>query len=150
MWVTVTNVAEALAAREAGADGLVVQGTEAGGHRGGFVDDGSDEGGIGLLALLRLVARATPLPLIATGGIADGAGLAAVLCAGASAAQIGTALMLAPEAGTADAQRSAARRAPADAGDPGVHRPSGAGDRQPVHGRARRAPRRSPTRRSIT
>ncbi len=105
VWVTVTNVAEALAAREAGADGLVVQGSEAGGHRGGFIDDGSDEGGIGLLALLRTVAGAMTLPLIATGGIADGAGLAAVLCAGASAAQIGTALMLAPEAGTSDAQR---------------------------------------------
>jgi len=107
VWVTVTNVAEALAAREAGADGLVVQGSEAGGHRGGFVDDGSDEGGIGLLALLRVIDTATTLPLIASGGIADGAGLAAVLCAGASAAQIGTALMLAPEAGTADAQRKA-------------------------------------------
>ncbi len=105
VWVTVTNVAEALAARESGADGLVVQGSEAGGHRGGFIDDGSDEGGIGLLALLRTVAGAMTLPLIATGGVADGAGLAAVLCAGASAAQIGTALMLAPEAGTADAQR---------------------------------------------
>jgi nitronate monooxygenase len=107
VWITVTNVAEALVAREAGADALVAQGTEAGGHRGRFVDDGSDEGGIGLLALLRVLAQATPLPLIATGGIADGAGLAAVLCAGASAAQIGTALMLAPEAGTADAQRKA-------------------------------------------
>ncbi len=53
------------------------------------------------------VAGATSLPLIATGGIADGAALAAVLCAGASAGQIGTALMLAPEAGTADAQRKA-------------------------------------------
>jgi nitronate monooxygenase len=52
------------------------------------------------------VAHATPLPLIATGGIADGAALAAVLCAGASAGQIGTALMLAPEAGTPDAQRA--------------------------------------------
>jgi len=106
VWVTVTNVAEAVAAREAGADALVVQGTEAGGHRGGFVSDGSDESGIGLLALLRTVAAATPLPLIATGGVADGAALAAVLCAGASAGQIGTALMLAPEAGTADAQRA--------------------------------------------
>jgi nitronate monooxygenase len=105
VWVTVTNVSEGLAAREAGADGLVVQGTEAGGHRGGFIDDGSDEGGIGLLALLRTVAGAMTLPLIATGGVADGAGLGAVLCAGASAAQIGTALMLAPEAGTPDAQR---------------------------------------------
>ncbi len=106
VWVTVTNVPEALVVCEAGADALVVQGTEAGGHRGGFVDDGSEEGGIGVLALLRLVARATPLPLIASGGVADGAALAAVLCAGAGAAQIGTALMLAPEAGTAEAQRA--------------------------------------------
>lgn len=106
-WVTVTNVAEARVAEQAGADGLVVQGTEAGGHRGGFIPDGSDEGGFGLLALLRLTARATPLPLIATGGVADGAALAAVLCAGAAAAQVGTALMLASEAGTPDAQRTA-------------------------------------------
>jgi nitronate monooxygenase len=106
VWVTVTNGKEALVAQRAGADGLIVQGTEAGGHRGGFVDDGSDAGGTGLLALLRTVARVTPLPLIATGGIADGAALAAVLCAGASAGQIGTALMLAPEAGTSDAQRA--------------------------------------------
>ncbi len=106
VWVTVTNVEEACAAHAAGADGLVVQGTEAGGHRGGFVPDGSDEGGMGLLALLRVVDRATPLPLIATGGVADGAALAAVLCAGASAGQIGTALMLATEAGTPEAHRA--------------------------------------------
>jgi nitronate monooxygenase len=107
VWVTVTNVEEALVAERAGADALVVQGTEAGGHRGGFLpSDGSDEGGIGLLALLRLLARqGTALPLIATGGVADGAALAAVLCVGASAGQIGTALMLAPEAGTPEAQR---------------------------------------------
>lgn len=112
-WVTVTNPEEADAAEAAGADGLVVQGAEAGGHRGGFAPDGSDEGGLGLLALLRILGRATALPLIATGGIADGAALAAVLCAGASAGQIGTALMLAPEAGTAPAQRALlAQRAP--------------------------------------
>jgi len=105
-WVTITNVEEARAAQAAGADGLVVQGTEAGGHRGGFIDDGSNEGGIGLLALLRTVARATSLALIASGGIPDGAALAAVLCAGAGAGQIGTALMLAPEAGTPEAQRA--------------------------------------------
>ncbi len=106
VWVTVTNVEEARAAHAAGADGLVVQGAEAGGHRGGWLDDGSDEVGVGLLALLRTVSHATPLPLIATGGIMDGAALAAVLCAGASAAQLGTALMLAPEAATAEAQRA--------------------------------------------
>ena len=105
-WVTITNAAEARAAHAAGADGLIVQGTEAGGHRGGFLPDGSDEGGIGLLALLRVTANATPLPMIATGGIMDGAALAAVLCAGASAGQIGTALMLSPEAATAEAQRA--------------------------------------------
>ncbi len=105
-WVTITNVAEARAARASGADGVIVQGTEAGGHRGGFIDDGSDEAGTGLLALLRLTARAVPLPMIATGGIMDGPALAAVLCAGATAGQIGTALMLAPEAATAEAQRA--------------------------------------------
>ena len=105
-WVTITNVAEARAAHAAGADGVIVQGTEAGGHRGGFIEDGSDEAGTGLLALLRLTARAVPLPMIATGGIMDGAALAAVLCAGATAGQVGTALMLSPEAATAEAQRA--------------------------------------------
>jgi nitronate monooxygenase len=104
-WVTVTSAGEAEQAEAAGADALVVQGFEAGGHRGGFADD-EDAGGTGLLALLRLVDRAVSLPMVASGGIADGAAVAAVLCAGASAAQIGTALMLAPEAGTHEAQRA--------------------------------------------
>lgn len=106
VWVTVTDVREALAADEAGADGLVVQGSEAGGHRGGFSDADDGGGGTGLIALLRLVARSVTLPLVATGGIADGAAVAAALCAGASAAQVGTALMLAPEAGTPASQRA--------------------------------------------
>lgn len=104
VWITVTNPDEAALAREAGAEALVVQGVEAGGHRGGFSDD-PDDSGWGLLALLRVVGRRVSLPMIAAGGIADGPAVAAVLCAGASAAQIGTALMLAPEAGTADAHR---------------------------------------------
>ena len=104
VWITVTNADEAVRAREAGADALVVQGVEAGGHRGGFSDD-PEESGWGLLALLRVVARRVSLPMIAAGGIADGQAVAAVLCAGASAAQVGTALMLAPEAGTAKAHR---------------------------------------------
>jgi nitronate monooxygenase len=106
VWVTVTTPAEATFAQSAGVDALVVQGAEAGGHRGGFVDSDLT---FGLLALLRLIARDAELPLIAAGGIGDGAGLAAALCAGAAAGQIGTALMLAPEAGTADAQRSLLR-----------------------------------------
>ena len=75
-----------------------MQGPGAGGHRGSFVDDDNADGS-GLLALLRLVARALPLRLIASGGIADGPAVAGVLCAGASVAQVGTALMLAPRPG---------------------------------------------------
>ncbi len=103
VWVTVTNLDEALLAVAAGADALILQGIEAGGHRSTF--DDQDESGHGLLALLRLVARRVELPLVAAGAIADGHALAAVLCAGASAAQIGTALMLSPEAGTPGALR---------------------------------------------
>jgi len=105
-WVTVTDEEEARMAEAAGADALVVQGVEAGGHRGSFGDD-DGAGLIGLLALLRLVARATDRPLVASGGIADGAGVAAVLCAGAAAAQLGTALMRTPEAATSPVHRRA-------------------------------------------
>jgi nitronate monooxygenase len=108
VWVTVTSPDEAQTAQAAGADALVVQGFEAGGHRGYFADrPGAPD--LGLLALLRLTANRVGLPLIATGGIADGASVAAVLCAGAVAAQIGTALMLTPEAGTSAPQRAALR-----------------------------------------
>jgi len=111
VWVTVTAPHEARAAAAAGADALVVQGTEAGGHRGGFDDAGAGRGGIGLLALLQLVRAGTDLPLVATGGIMTGAGIAAALAAGASAVQLGSALMLTPEAGTAAAHREALARA---------------------------------------
>ncbi len=107
LWVTVTTAAEAAAAQEAGADALVVQGVEAGGHRGSF-DEGSP-GDVGLLALLQLVRSATDLPLVATGGIATGRGVAAVLAAGAAAAQLGTAFMLTPEAATSPAHRDVLR-----------------------------------------
>jgi nitronate monooxygenase len=106
VWVTVTDVEEALQAQAAGADALVLQGIEAGGHRASFIDrDGAE--GLGILALLRLVVRESPLPLVAAGGIADGAGVAAVLAAGAAAAQLGTAFLRAPEAGTNPAHKAA-------------------------------------------
>ena len=104
-WVTVTTPGEAAAAAEAGVDSLVVQGVEAGGHRGSF--DADEPGDLGLLALLQLVRAATDLPLVATGGIATPDGIAAVLAAGASAAQLGTAFMLTSEAGTSAAHRRA-------------------------------------------
>jgi nitronate monooxygenase len=114
VWVTVTEAKEAVSANAAGADALVVQGVEAGGHRASFTDvDGCGE--IALLPLLRLVERAVDLPLVASGGIADGPGIAAVLSAGASAAQIGTGFMLCPEAGTSQAHREALARGRATA-----------------------------------
>jgi nitronate monooxygenase len=102
VWVTVTSAAEARQAEAAGAAALVVQGAEAGGHRGGS-DDTAEP--VGLLSLLRLVAAASSLPLIATGGLMDAYGVAAARAAGAVAAQAGTAFMLAPEAGTHPAHR---------------------------------------------
>jgi len=105
VWCTVTSPAEATIATVAGVDALVVQGAEAGGHQGSF--DDTDAAPVGLLALLQLVRRATHLPLIAAGGIANGDGIAGVIAAGASAAQIGSGLMLTPEAGTSEPHRAA-------------------------------------------
>ena len=105
VWCTVTTAAEARTAARAGVDALVVQGAEAGGHQSSF--DDKDSPPIALLPLLQAVRRVTDLPLIAAGGIASGARVEAVLAAGASAAQIGSALMLTPEAGTSAAHRAA-------------------------------------------
>jgi nitronate monooxygenase len=106
VWLTVTSQREAREAVRAGADALIVQGVEAGGHRGVFVDDES-QSELTLLAALQLVRAEVDVPLIAAGSIMTGAALAAVLVAGASAAQIGTAYLRAAESGTSDAQRAA-------------------------------------------
>jgi len=108
VWVTVTEPDEAAVATRAGADALVVQGIEAGGHRGSF-DDRDGVGELGLLALLALVRQVSELPLVAAGGIGDGSAVAAVLAAGGHAAQLGTAFMLTPEAGTSAPHRQALR-----------------------------------------
>jgi nitronate monooxygenase len=109
VWVTVTGPDESRLAVDAGADALVVQGAEAGGHRASFHDDPAEDpgGGIGLLSLLQLVRAQADLPLVATGGIGTGAAVAAVLAAGAAAAQLGTAFLRCPEAGTAAVHRQA-------------------------------------------
>ena len=104
VWMTVTSPEEAQKAEATGADALVVQGVEAGGHRGIFIDDDSASE-LSLLAALQLVQRVSDLPLVAAGSIMTGRALAAVLVAGAAAGQLGTAFMLAPEAGTSPAQR---------------------------------------------
>ncbi len=106
VWATVTSRAEAVAARDAGATALVVQGSEAGGHRGSWDDFARDEG-VPLASLLATVREAVDLPLVATGGIADRAAVRAALAAGAVAAQVGSAFLLAPEAGTPSAHRVA-------------------------------------------
>jgi len=105
VWCTVTTAAEARLAAAAGVDALVVQGAEAGGHQSSF--DDTDDPPVRLPELLPLVRAVTDLPLVAAGGIADGAGIAAALGSGASAAQIGSALLLTPEAGTSAPQRAA-------------------------------------------
>ncbi|MEU6646506.1 nitronate monooxygenase [Saccharomonospora sp. NPDC046836] len=108
--VTVTSPAEAQQAAAVGADALCVQGFEAGGHRGLFNDDPAIAAGgelCGLLAALRLISAVTDLPLIAAGGLVHGADVAAVVVAGAVAAQLGTAFLLADEAGTNPVQRRA-------------------------------------------
>ncbi|HEY6790662.1 MAG TPA: nitronate monooxygenase [Trebonia sp.] len=108
VWVTVTTPGEARHAVGLAADVLIVQGVEAGGHRASFRDDPAEAGdGFGLLSLLQLAQAVADVPLVAAGGISTGTGVAAVLAAGAAAAQIGTAFMRCPEAGTASVQRDA-------------------------------------------
>jgi nitronate monooxygenase len=97
-WATISTVAEARAAEDAGADVVVAQGMEAGGHRGCFDAAKAESQQVGLFALLPAVVDAVKVPVVATGGIADARGVAAALVLGASAAQVGTAFMVCPEA----------------------------------------------------
>ncbi|MEM8537953.1 MAG: nitronate monooxygenase [Pseudomonadota bacterium] len=97
-FATVTTVAEALEAERAGADVIVAQGMEAGGHRGAFCASEARANMVGLFALLPAVVDAVSCPVVATGGIADARGMAAALLLGASAVQIGTGFLRTPEA----------------------------------------------------
>jgi nitronate monooxygenase len=97
-WANVSTVAEARAAAAAGADAVVAQGMEAGGHRGCFEAAEAEAGMVGLFALLPAVADAVRVPVVATGGIVDARGVAAALLLGASAVQIGTGFLRCPEA----------------------------------------------------
>lgn len=109
-FANVSMVAEAKAAEAAGADVIVAQGAEAGGHRGCFDAEAAERGQVGLFSLLPAVVDAVKLPVVATGGIADGRGIAAALMLGASAVQIGTGFLRCPEAKIAPAWADALGR----------------------------------------
>jgi nitronate monooxygenase len=101
-----TNLQEAAQIVAADVDAIVAQGIEAGGHRGIFNPDALDDR-LGTLALTRLLVKEFPLPVIAAGGIMDGAGIAAALALGAQAAQLGTAFVACPETSIDDGYRRA-------------------------------------------
>jgi nitronate monooxygenase len=104
---TATSLAEAIALQQTGGvDAVCLQGTEAGGHRGGFIGPPEDSL-VGIETLIAETRSAIDLPLIAAGGIMDGRGIAAALVGGADAAQLGTAFLRCPEAGTSPPYRAA-------------------------------------------
>jgi nitronate monooxygenase len=103
---TATTVQEAIALQESGVDAVVTQGSEAGGHRGTFA--GSFESAmIGTISLVPQIADAVRVPVIASGGIMDGRGIAAALALGAGAVQMGTAFLTCHESGVPEAYREA-------------------------------------------
>jgi nitronate monooxygenase len=101
-----TSLEEARIAARAGVHGVVAQGYEAGGHRDMFDPDARDDR-LGTMALTRLPVQKLDVPVIAAGGIMDGAGIAAVLRLGASAAQMGTAFIGCPESDADPGYRAA-------------------------------------------
>ncbi|MET9917056.1 nitronate monooxygenase [Streptomyces sp. NPDC059605] len=106
--VTVTTPEEAQAAQWAGADAVCVQGVEAGGHQSTHHDDPQTDGtGIGLLSLVAQVRETVQIPIVAAGGLMRGSQIAAVLAAGAEAAQFGTAFLICPESGASPLHKRA-------------------------------------------
>jgi len=105
-----TTVEEALWLEEHGADAIIAQGAEAGGHRGMFLTEDIDAQP-GLFALLPQIVDAVNVPVIAAGAIADGRGVAAAFLLGASAVQVGTAYLMTPQASRSGIHRAALRDA---------------------------------------
>lgn len=108
---TATSLAEAQMLADAGIDAIIAQGYEAGGHRGVFDPEAADAR-LGTVVLTRLLARSLDRPVIAAGGIMDGAGIAAALRLGASAAQLGTAFIDCAESSADPAHRAALTAGP--------------------------------------
>lgn len=106
-WATVTNAVDARSAVDAGADVIVAQGAEAGGHRGSFDSLGAERELVGLMSLVPAVVNAVDVPVVAAGGIADGRTAAAALVLGASAVQIGTGFLRTSESNIHPAWKNA-------------------------------------------
>ncbi len=106
VWGTATTVAEALAWQTVGADAVIASGCEAGGHRGTFLGDYAASM-VSTLPLVRECAQRLQVPVVAAGGIMDGAGIAAALALGAQAVQMGTAFLVCPESAINTAYRTA-------------------------------------------
>ncbi|WBH16216.1 NAD(P)H-dependent flavin oxidoreductase [Sphingomonas radiodurans] len=113
MLATATSVDEAIAIEAAGIDAIGAQGIEAGGHRGMFEPQAPDAA-MSTLALTETLAKTTHLPIIAAGGIMDGAGIAAALDRGAAGVQLGTAFIACPESAADEAYRAAVSGLSAD------------------------------------
>jgi nitronate monooxygenase len=107
---TATTAEEAVALERAGVDAVVAQGSEAGGHRGTFLAP-VERSLVGTLALVSQMVDAVSLPVIASGGIMDGRGVAAALGLGAQAVQLGTCFIRCPESGASEAHRRALENA---------------------------------------
>jgi len=106
--VTATTVEEALAVERAGADAVIAQGVEAGGHQGTHRDVPEHDGaGIGLLSLVAQVRESVGIPVVAAGGVMRGSQIAALLAVGADAAQLGTAFLATPESGASAVHKQA-------------------------------------------
>jgi NAD(P)H-dependent flavin oxidoreductase YrpB (nitropropane dioxygenase family) len=108
LMATATSPQEARSIEAAGIDVVIAQGIEAGGHRGTF-DPAQPDAGMGTFALVQLVRASVGIPIVAAGGIMDGRGIAAALRLGASAAQLGTAFILAPESAATPHHRALLR-----------------------------------------
>ena len=113
LWGTATTVREAVALEQLGVDAVIAQGSEAGGHRGTFLGD-FPAGMVGTMALVPQIVDGVKLPVLASGGVADGRGIAAAVALGASGVQLGTVFLMCEEAGVSGAYKNAIANARED------------------------------------